>query len=206
MPPYTPGVLFRLRRSGDCDAGEACDAAQPGDARAEHEVQALDEPQQQTNGTMRLASLKGQSNARDARAERLVGGLRGELDQLRDELKGIRAATPGVYQVDVPALLESPGSAAGVPPRLLVKELARLSRRVNELEEQAAEREQTLAALRGERHELERQMAALEARNETLSQVIGALYGNLEDLRAARDGRASGTHDERRALPPERQG
>lgn len=176
-------VLFRIRKPGmpKSEMPESPETAAPDDVRTVNE-----DPAAKPREPIPLRNLKSQSTGQDARAERLVLGLRSELGELRDALQGLRALTPQVYTLDLDALLEEPELASAIPPRIMVQELARLHDRVSGLLEDLGQREQELADLREEREALRIRLSSTEARNETLADVIAALHANLEDLRISR--------------------
>jgi septal ring factor EnvC (AmiA/AmiB activator) len=131
--------------------------------------------------------LKGQASAYDARAERLVLGIRAEVEELRDAVMVRQQVEESVMRVDAASLLAHPNLVGAVPPMLLARLLDDMRAQVGELENALAQRTHELDRLQSEHANLQREHASTNSRTETLQDVIAALHANLQDLRAARD-------------------
>lgn len=131
--------------------------------------------------------LKGQASAYDARAERLVLGIRAEVEELRDAVSVRQQVEESVMRVDAAALLAQPGLVSAVPPMLLARLIDDMRAQVGELENALAQRTHELERLQSDNAQLQREHAGANSRLETLQDVIAALHANIQDLRAARD-------------------
>lgn len=127
-----------------------------------------------------LGSARPQLTGTDARTERLVRGVRGEVEELRAVLSSLRAPAPEMSRADIDAIAADPEGAALLPPALLVEAVVRLQAQNHRLEAKAD-------GLRGRIRKLKEKRAWSEGRLETLEEVIAALHDNLRDLRAERD-------------------
>jgi DNA repair exonuclease SbcCD ATPase subunit len=149
--------------------------------------------------------LKGQASAYDARAERLVLGIRAEVEELREAVTVRQHVEESVMRVDPAALLAEPALVGAVPPALLARLIDDMRAQIGELEDRLGQRSRELERLQSDHSDLQREYSAANSRLGTLQEVIAALHANLQDLRAARDFeresalRASATA---RALPP----
>lgn len=211
---YNRLVLFRIRRprSGEDDfaAGEV-----PGAAAAS----AVPSEADMTNPDIRMAGananalpdpipfrdLKGQASAYDARAERLVLGIRAEVEELRDAVAVRQQVEESVMRVDAAALMAQPGLVGAVPPMLLARLIDDMRAQVGQLEDALSQRTRDFERLQADYADLQRDHAGALSRLDTLQDVIAALHANLQDLRAARDyERESALRDSApmRALPP----
>lgn len=145
-------------------------------------------------GRLAAGAPRGQVSAADARATRLAGALRAEMDALRAEVEALRGPASKMTLVDIPAAVEDPEAAALLPPGLLVDALVRLEAENRGLRAKTASQRRRLRRLR-------RARARTSVRLATLEEVIGVLHENLADLRAARD-HALGAGQGDPALPP----
>lgn len=129
---------------------------------------------------------KGQLTGQDARAERLVLGVRSEVSELRNYIASLREHAGEAFAIDLESVIADPALAVTIPPRLFLDELLRQRDQVRSLEDALAETATALADARTENHELSLRLAVADVRRETLGDVIAALHANLEDLRAMR--------------------
>lgn len=129
---------------------------------------------------------KGQLTGQDARAERLVLGVRSEVSELRNYIASLREHAGEAFAIDLESVIADPALAVTIPPRLFLDELLRQRDQVRQLEAALAETATELANARDENHEMSLRLAVADARRETLGDVIAALHANLEDLRALR--------------------
>ncbi len=132
-------------------------------------------------------ALRSQLTGSDARTERLVRQVRAEIDDLRALLDTSVEARDGLYHLDYEAIVGDPAAVAALPHETLTRNLITAARRVVELEQAAEAREHDIDAQRATMEELRRDEAWMRGRYESLTDVIGALHGNLEDLRRSRD-------------------
>jgi hypothetical protein len=189
---YTAGVLFRIRRSRSDDGDFAAEEGVAPDSGFATPPEA-----DMTNPDIRIASqnadpipfreLKGQASAYDARAERLVLGIRAEVEELRDAVAARQQVEEAVLRVDADALLHEPGLVGAVPPMLIARLVDDMRTRIGELEDALDSRSSDLEQLESEHAALERDYAGAQSRLDTLQEVIAALHANIQDLRAARD-------------------
>lgn len=193
---YTCAVLFRIRRprSGEDDFAVEEEPRPGGGFPVPNEAD-------MTNPDIRMASananpqpdpipfrdLKGQASAYDARAERLVLGIRAEVEELRDAVSVRQQVEESVMRVDAAALLAQPGLVSAVPPMLLARLIDDMRAQVGELENALAQRTRELDRLESDHAHLQREHASANSRLDTLQDVIAALHANIQDLRAARD-------------------
>ena len=207
---YTAGVLFRIRRSRSDDGDFAAD-----EGMAPEGGFAMPPEADMTNPDIRIASqnaapipfreLKGQASAYDARAERLVLGIRAEVEELRDAVAARQQVEEAVLRVDADALLHEPGLVGAVPPMLIARLVDDMRTRIGELEDALESKSADLERSETQHAALERDYAGAQSRLETLQEVIAALHANIQDLRAARDYERQvgvGPSEERAALPP----
>lgn len=132
-------------------------------------------------------ALRSQLTGSDARTERLVRQVRAEIDDLRALLDTSVEARDGLYHLDYEAIVGDPAAVAALPHETLTRNLITAARRVVELEQAAEAREHDIDSQRATMDELRRDEAWMRGRYESLTDVIGALHGNLEDLRRSRD-------------------
>ena len=132
--------------------------------------------------------LRSQSTANDARAERLVRVIRGEVEELRETLDQLANDRAEFLEADLEAIIADPEGAASLPAPVLVRALLMANER-NQRLEAALDRKSKLAAkLKEQLRDLRVEHATVSGRMETLQEVIAALHANLQDLRADRDG------------------
>ncbi len=131
--------------------------------------------------------LKGQSTATDARAERLVRAVRGEVEELRETLDQLASDRAEFLEADLAAIVADPEGAASLPAPVLVRALLMATERNDELEA-AFERKARLASkLKAQLRDVRIEQASAKGRLETLEEVIAAMHANLEDLRSERE-------------------
>ncbi len=193
---YTAPVLFRIRKPNehlDEDVEVTPDQTRPAapDAGAPADAGADPIPFRQ----------KAQSTAHDARAERLVMGLRSEMLELKDSIVGLRSRSSDLYSLDVDALAGDPAAATGLPHDMLVEALLAMRSELRQARETIRERDEALEALREEHRALQTEHAVANSRIETLGDVIGALHANLEDLRSVRHALTQELESRRLSLP-----
>jgi DNA repair exonuclease SbcCD ATPase subunit len=152
--------------------------------------------------------LKGQFTGADARADRLIKQIRGEVEGLRQTLEQLSIESSELLEIDIAAALADPETAATLPPPALVRALVSEAERADDLADKlAAERDRT-RRLRARVRKLRLEQATNNAKLDTLSEVIAALHGNIEDLRGQRefsrrlDGASRPALDEGLTLPP----
>lgn len=133
------------------------------------------------------SGLRAQATAVDARAERLIRSVRMELADLKQAIDSWGEARDDMLDLDLEAVRQDPDAAATLPPAALARALAAAAARIRELEAQVDNQQREEAALREELARLRDDHAYTRGRLETLHEVIGALHGNLEDLRFDRD-------------------
>ncbi len=130
--------------------------------------------------------LRAQATVGDARAERLIREVRMELADLKHSFAGRYEDRDDLVTVDLDAVRANPEAAAALPSATLVRALLQAERRIAELERAVATHEREDAALREQLARLQDDHAYARGRLETLHEVIGALHGNLDDLRGDR--------------------
>lgn len=135
---------------------------------------------------LRHRPFKGQATGSDARAERMIRTVKGEIEELRRTIDVIGAGQEEIIEVSPAAVAENPSVAATLAPVVLVRSLVTAARTQERLERAVAEREEELNRLRAELSRLREEHAHQSGRLQTLDQVIAALHDNLEDLRGER--------------------
>ncbi len=139
------------------------------------------------NGHRQLP-LKTQATGNDVRAERLFRQVRTEMEELRSSFSNLRVAGEEMTELDIVSVCENPDAAAALPPALLVRALISSHQSSEKLLRKLARARARNQRLSEKLRTLSQEQAYVRGRTETLDQVIAALHGNLEDLRAARDG------------------
>lgn len=193
-------MLFRIRRPGD-SASLAAEEEQDAPQAVAHGRDAAP-PAQSTRDPIPLRGVKQQSTSTDARAERLVLGVRAEIEELRARVNSRPAIDPGLYLLDLDAVLSDPSRLDGVPSGAILRLLLGLRDRAESAEARLESDEQELAALRAHNAELRMDLAVARSRHEVLGDVIAALHNNLDDLRHAARQRRIEADDQPRLLPP----
>ena len=151
--------------------------------------------------------LKGQFTGADARADRLIRQIRGEVEGLRQTLEHLSLESSELLEVDIAAALTDPETATTLPPPALVRAIVSEAKRADALAEKLTGERARTRRLRGQVRKMRLERAETNARLETLSEVIAALHANLEICAAnANSPDASTGHQARsrgqRTLPP----
>lgn len=131
--------------------------------------------------------MKSQATGSDARAERLVRQVRGELDELRQAIGHIREVPEELTALDLEAVADDPEAAASLPPVLLVRALLEQRERNRRLEKRLAKQRGRIEQLEDRLRDLKQERAWQRGRLATLDEVIAALHANLADFRLQRD-------------------
>lgn len=131
--------------------------------------------------------MRGQLTGSDARTERLVRQVRAEIDELRALLDSNVESRDGLFALDYEAIVSDPETVASLPPETLTRSLLTAARRVLALEAEIESQDADMANERAKADEVRREAAWMRGRYESMAEIIGALHGNLEDLRRARD-------------------
>jgi chromosome segregation ATPase len=131
--------------------------------------------------------LRGQMTSSDARAERLVRQVRMEVAALSDTLTALAEEHDEMLEVDPSAVAENPEAALTLAPAVLVRAVISAENENRRLRKQAKKYGDRQRALKARLHELQIAEAARASRLQTLEDVIGALHGNLTDLRQERE-------------------
>jgi len=173
-------VLFRIRRGSNTEkasiAPVVADPAPPATEAAVPVPPADPLPFRQ----------KSQLTGQDARAERLVLGVRSEVSELREYVSALRERAGEAFALDIESVIADPALAVTIPPRLFLDEILRQRERIHELDAALAALNAELQKALDADHDASLRLAVSEARRETLGEVIAALHANLEDLRALR--------------------
>ena len=135
--------------------------------------------------------LKTQATGTDVRSERLFRQVRAEVQELRSSFSNLQVAGEEMSELDIAAVADNPEAAALLPSALLVRALIRSNESSEKLLRKLARARARSERLDAKLRDLRQERAYTRGRTETLDQVIAALHGNLEDLRAARDGQRS---------------
>lgn len=133
-----------------------------------------------------MNGFRAQVTAGDVRAERVVREVRMELADLRQAVSGWSEDRDEMVTVDLEAVRANPDAAATLPPAALARALVAAADRIAELERQLITHERDEATLREQVARLHEEHSYTRGRLETLHEVIGALHGNLDDLRGDR--------------------
>lgn len=131
--------------------------------------------------------LRGQMSSSDARAERLVRQVRTDVSALQETLAALAQEHDEMLEVDPASVAKNPEAALALAPAVLVRAVISAeaeNRRLRKRARKAFEREQKM---RARLQELQLSEAARVSRLQTLEDVIGALHGNLTDLRQERE-------------------
>lgn len=131
--------------------------------------------------------LKGQFTAADSRADRLVRQIRGEVEALKRTLDTLALEQDEMVEVDAASVAANPEAAASLPPAVLVRTILSSEAANRHLRKRVTKQGRREAGLRRRLNELKIESAGMRARLETLEEVLGALSGNLQDLRLERD-------------------
>lgn len=131
--------------------------------------------------------LRAQATGTDARAERLIRQIRGEVEELRAALDEVTGAQGEMMTVDLAAVVADPGAAAALPAPVLVRAIISAAKEIERLQAQVAEQARAMTELVSTVHELREEQSFRRGRLETLEEVIAALHANLQDFRTARD-------------------
>ena len=110
-----------------------------------------------------------------------------ELADLKQAMSGWNDDREDMVTVDLDSLRANPEAAAALPPATLVRALAEAADRIGALEREAITRDREEAALRERLAHLQEEYSYARGRLETLHEVVGALHGNLDDLRSDRE-------------------
>jgi len=190
-------VRFPLRRQQEAELASQADqpapapdpipfpppAGAPADAYAGSWDELL---RTRTNGPGGLR-LRGQMTSSDARAERLVRQVRTEVAALQETLAALAQEHDEMLEVDPASVAKNPEAALTLPPAVLVRAVAAAERENRRLRKQARKYAERQRALKERLHQLQIADAARASRLQTLEDVIGALHGNLTDLRQERE-------------------
>ncbi len=131
--------------------------------------------------------LREQASGSDARAERLIRQIRGEVENLRQSLDEMATAQEDMVAVDLDAVVADPAAAAALPPAVLVRGLVSAAGKIAALNSEIAAIRESVKRLQALNHDLEIEHSFNRGRLETLDEVVAALHGNLQDLRFERD-------------------
>jgi hypothetical protein len=123
----------------------------------------------------------------DARAERLVRQVRTEVAALQETLTALAQEHDEMLEVDPAAVAKNPEAALTLAPAVLVRAVISAESENRRLRKQARKAAARQRALKERLHELQLSEAARASRLQTLEEVIGALHGNLGDLRQERE-------------------
>lgn len=132
-------------------------------------------------------AARPQITGSDLRTERLVRGVRGEVESLRALLAGMRPPDVAMTAADVEAIVADPEGAALVPPAMLVGAIVHLHEANQALSVRATRLERKLESARARNRDLKQERWWFRGRLQTLEDVIAALHANIEDLRLQRD-------------------
>ena len=131
--------------------------------------------------------LRGQMTSSDARAERLVRQVRTEVSALQETLASLAKEHDEMLEVDPASVAANPEAGLTLPPAVLVRAIVSAEAENTRLRKRARKVQAREQKLRSRLHELQLSEAARASRLQTLEDVIGALHGNLTDLRAERE-------------------
>ena len=133
------------------------------------------------------SGMRGQMTSSDARAERLVRQVRNEVSALQKTFASLAEEHDAMYEVDPAAIARNPETALTLPPAILVRAVVSSESENLRLRKRARKNEARQRKLRERLQELQLSEAARQSRLQTLEDVIGALHGNLTDLRQERE-------------------
>lgn len=131
--------------------------------------------------------LRGQMNGSDARAERVVRQVRGDVERLQKLLDTLSAEQGELMDVDPAAIAANPEAAATLAPSLLVRAVVSAENENRRLRKRLAKARQREQQLHGRLQQMEVAEATRKSRLDTLEEVLAALHGNLQDLRQERE-------------------
>ncbi len=131
--------------------------------------------------------LRGQMTSSDARAERLVRQVRTEVAALSETLTALAQEHDEMLEVDPASVAKNPEAALTLAPAVLVRAVISAESENKRLRKQARRASARQRALKARLHDLQLSEAARASRLQTLEEVIGALHGNLGDLRQERE-------------------
>ena len=131
--------------------------------------------------------LRSQSTGTDARAERLVRAIRGEVEDLRETLDQLASDRAEFLEADLEAIVADPQGAASLPAPVLIRALLLANERNEQMQSELERKSRLASKLKGQLREVRIDQASAKARLETLEEVIAALHANLEDLRSERE-------------------
>lgn len=131
--------------------------------------------------------LRGQMTSSDARAERLVRQVRTEVAALQETLTALAQEHDEMLEVDPAAVVANPEAALTLAPAILVRAVISAEAENRKLRKRAQKVQARQRHLRERLHELQLSEASRASRLQTLEDVIGALHGNLTDLRQERE-------------------
>jgi hypothetical protein len=131
--------------------------------------------------------LRGQLTTSDARAERLIRQIRGEVEDLRQTLEDISSSQEEMVTLDLPSVVADPEAAKTLAPAVLVRGLIAAHEEHERLRAQVLEQAQAMTEMVSTIHTLREEAAMRRGRLETLDQVVAALHANLQDFRGERD-------------------
>jgi len=132
--------------------------------------------------------LRGQSSASDARADRLVRQVRGEIEELRDAIGGLAADQGEMLHVDPADIAANPEAALTLAPAVLVRAIVAAHEGATQAARRERHRAKRLSKLQARLRKSAIEDAEIRSRLGTLEEVIAALHANLEDLRLERGG------------------
>ncbi|MCZ2108746.1 MAG: signal peptidase I [Dehalococcoidia bacterium] len=139
-------------------------------------------------GAFARIPLRSQATATDARTERLVRSIRGEVEELRETLDAIASDRGEFLEADIAAVIADPEGAASLPPAVLVRAIVAANERNEQMLAELGRQARRNAKLKSKLRALRITHAQVAGRMATLDEVIGALHANLEDLRLERGG------------------
>jgi len=131
--------------------------------------------------------MRGQMTSSDARAERLVRQVRNEVSALQKSLAALAEDQDEMYEVAPSAIAKNPETAVTLPPAVLVRAVVAAEGENTRLRKRVRKDQERQRKLRERLQELQLSEAARSSRLQTLEEVIGALHGNLTDLRQERE-------------------
>ena len=131
--------------------------------------------------------MRGQMTSSDARAERLVRQVRSEVSALQKSLAALAEEHDEMYEVDPATIAKNPETALTLPPAILVRAVVAAEGENTRLRKRVRKDQERQRKLRERLQELQLSEAARTSRLQTLEEVIGALHGNLSDLRQERE-------------------
>ena len=131
--------------------------------------------------------LRGQMSSSDARAERLIRQVRTEVAALQETLTALAQEHDEMLEVDPASVAQNPEAALTLPPAILVRAVVSAEAENRRLRKRARKIQARQQQMKERLLELQLSEAARASRLQTLEDVIGALHGNLQDLRQERE-------------------